>query len=233
MGTALCSFVFLGLTVDTFRQMPQLTNAHNLSPEVIKGKHLWDVNNCMGCHTLLGEGGYYAPELTKVYERRGPAFIKAMLTDPESMYPGRRKMQAYDLTEEEMDAFVAFFKWVGEMDLQGFPPKPQLLPVAVPAAGQGGIAETMAQPKVFNQMCVACHSMNGQGGMVGPALDNIGSKMTKAELIAWITDPKAVKPETTMPKLPLSEADVIELAAYLTLLKSPTSDPSIDQQEAK
>jgi nitric oxide reductase subunit C len=53
----------------------------------------------MGCHTLLGEGAYYAPELTKVYERRGPAFIRAMLRDPEAMYPGQRKMQNYDFTE--------------------------------------------------------------------------------------------------------------------------------------
>ena len=82
----------------------------------------------MGCHTILGEGAYYAPELTKVYERRGPAFIKAMLRDPEAMYPGQRRMVKYDFTDEEMEAMVAFLKWIGEMDLNGFPPEPTLLP---------------------------------------------------------------------------------------------------------
>lgn len=222
VGTTICSVVFLGLTVDTFRQMPIITNEQNLTPQVIRGKHLWDENNCMGCHTLLGEGGYYAPELTKVYERRGPEFIRAMLKDPEAMYPGKRKMQRYNLPDEDMDALIAFFKWIGEMDLQGFPPKAQLLPVAVSQGAHGPTADVMTQPKIFSQMCVACHSIGGQGGVVGPALDGVGDRKTKEELIAWLNDPLKVKPDSKMPKLPLSEADIIELAAYLTFLKSPS-----------
>ena len=92
------------------------------------GKHLWERNNCMGCHTLLGEGAYYAPELTKVYERRGPEFIQAMLRDPQAMYPGQRRMVKYDFTDAEIAALVAFLQWIGEMDLNGFPAKPTLLP---------------------------------------------------------------------------------------------------------
>ena len=42
---------------------------------------------------LLGEGAYYAPELTRVYARRGPDFIAAMLRDPEAMYPGQRRSE--------------------------------------------------------------------------------------------------------------------------------------------
>ena len=124
LGTAFFASIFLALTYDTFQQIPRQTNAHNLTSEVIHGKDLWDQKNCMGCHTLLGEGAYYAPELTKVYENRGPEFIKLMLTDPESMFPGERKMVKYDMTEEEKDALVAFFKWIGEIDTNGFPPKP-------------------------------------------------------------------------------------------------------------
>ena len=91
--------MFLLLTLDTIRRVPEQTNADNLTPQAIAGKHLWDRHNCMGCHTILGEGAYYAPELTKVYERRGPEFIEAMLTDPcEAMnsYPGQRRMVKYD-----------------------------------------------------------------------------------------------------------------------------------------
>ena len=98
----------------------------------------------MGCHTILGEGAYYAPELTKVYERRGPEFIKAMLRDPEAMYPGQRRMVKYDFTDEEMEAMVAFLKWIGEMDLNGFPPEPTLLPVTVPTVGPEVVAAGFA-----------------------------------------------------------------------------------------
>lgn len=219
IGTAVSSLVFIGLTIDTFRQIPVQTNVQAMDAKVVHGKELWDKNNCMGCHTLLGEGGYYAPELTKVYERRGPEFIRAMLKDPEIMYPGNRKMQQYHFTAEEMDSLVAFFKWIGEMDLNGFPPQAQLLPVAVPK-GSDVVASTVQQPKVFNQMCIACHSLHGQGGTVGPALDNVGDRKDRDQLIAWLTDPAKVKPDSKMPKMPLTQEQITELAAYLSQEKA-------------
>ena len=220
-GTILFSGVFLWLTVDTVNDVRKRHSNITLTPEIVRGKYIWEDNNCMGCHTLLGEGGYYAPELTLVYERRGPEFIKAMLRDPESMYPGQRKMQKYDLTEEEISSLVAFFKWIGEMDLNGFPPRNQILNVAVPE-GSEAVASEITQPKIFSQMCVACHSIGGQGGVVGPALDDIGHRKSREDLIVWLTDPQKVKPGTLMPKMPLSEEDIAELAAYLTTLKKNT-----------
>ena len=173
----------------------------------------------MGCHTLLGEGAYYAPELTKVYERRGPEFIKAMLRDPQAMYPGQRRMVQYHFTDGEIEALLAFLQWIGEMDLNGFPPKPTLLPVAVPVASRDNVVARREQPKVFNQLCIACHSLGGQGGVVGPALDDVGSRRDYNNLVVWLTDPQQVKPGTLMPKLPLSEADIVELASFLSQMK--------------
>jgi nitric oxide reductase subunit C len=62
---------FVGLTVDTIRaRYPRQTHAERTSrPRSSRGKNLWDSSNCMGCHTLLGEGAYYAPELTRVSTR--------------------------------------------------------------------------------------------------------------------------------------------------------------------
>ncbi|HEY5870155.1 MAG TPA: c-type cytochrome [Candidatus Tectomicrobia bacterium] len=56
--------MFLLLTIDTIRRVPAQTKQQNLTEQVVHGKHLWERNNCMGCHTLLGEGAYYAPELS-------------------------------------------------------------------------------------------------------------------------------------------------------------------------
>lgn len=215
-GTALCGIAFVALTVDTFNRIPKQTNASQITPAVARGKELWDKSNCMGCHTLLGEGAYYAPELTKVFERRGPAFIRAMLTDPEKMYPGQRRMWKYDFSEAEKDDLIAFFEWIGKMDLNGFPPKPHLGGVATPS---GAIATTTDRPQVFNQLCVACHALGGQGGQVGPALDGVGGRMTAVQLDAWLADPPAVKPGTAMPKLPLTDGQRQELTAFLSTLK--------------
>ena len=219
-GTALCSVAFIGLTIDSFARMPAQTNASAITPAVSRGKDLWESSNCMGCHTLFGEGAYYAPELTKVYERRGPAFIRAMLHDPEAMYPGQRKMENFHFNDGQIDDLVAFLEWAGKVDLQGFPPKPTLMPVAVPAASGPAIAKATNRPKVFNQLCVACHSLGGQGGHVGPALDAVGDRRDAAYLVKWLHDPPAVKPGTAMPKLPLSDGQIDELVAFLSLQKA-------------
>jgi nitric oxide reductase subunit C len=63
--------VFLLLTSDTIRRVLAQTKQQNLPAQVVHGKDLWERNNCMGCHTLLGAGAYYAPELTKGICQRG------------------------------------------------------------------------------------------------------------------------------------------------------------------
>ncbi len=124
-GTLLFSLIFLGLSYESITaSVPKKTNADQISDAVIRGKHIWDSNNCMGCHTLLGEGAYYAPELTKVYERKGETYIKTVLMSEKPWAPRGRQMVAYGLSEEDANDVVEFFKWVNEMDLNGFPPKP-------------------------------------------------------------------------------------------------------------
>lgn len=226
-GTAVTFAIFFALTAHTFTRIPHLTNQEDLTEQVAHGKRLWDESNCMGCHTILGEGGYYAPELTRVYERRGAVFIRAMLEDPQGMYPGERKMQEYPFTDEEIDAFIAYFEWVGRIDTNGFPPTPSLMQLAVPTqADAPSIVARVDRPQVFNQLCIACHALGGQGGQVGPPLDNIGDRMGRDELLAWLTDPQAVKPDTTMPNLPLTDTQVKELAAFLAQLRSPARNDS-------
>jgi nitric oxide reductase subunit C len=165
----------------------------------------------MGCHTILGEGAYYAPELTKVYDRRGEAFIKSMLKDPQAMYPGQRKMTNYNFTDDQINDLTEFLKWIGTMDLNGFPPKPDL--------AQNQAVAVSSKPKIYDQVCAACHSLNGVGGVVGPALDNVGNKYDQQYLTTWLRDPASVKPGTTMPKLTLSDSEVNELVAFLSSLK--------------
>ncbi len=125
-GTILSFVIFLGLSWDTLsRQVPAQTNSSALTSEVVKGKKLWDKNNCMGCHTILGEGAYYAPELTRVIDRRGPEFVKAILTSQAPWAPRGRKMVAYGFSDQDANDLVAFFTWIGKTDLNGFPAPPK------------------------------------------------------------------------------------------------------------
>ena len=213
VGTAVCTLAMVGLTIDSFRRIPSQTHAERITPAVERGKDLWDHSNCMGCHTLLGEGGYYAPELTRVYRRRGPEFIRAMIRNPEAMYPGQRRMQNYHFNEAQIDDLVAFLQWIDGMDLNGFPAAPTLNNVALTT---GSLAPVGDRPQVFNQLCVACHALGGRGGAVGPALDNVGTRLTADYLTRWLTNPQSIRPATTMPRLPLSEQQIAELVAFLS-----------------
>lgn len=214
-GTAACATVFLGLSWDTFQQIPARTNAAALTEGVKRGKHLWEDNNCMGCHTLFGEGAYYAPELTKVFDRRGAAFITAQLKDPEAMFPGERKMTNYHFQDEEIADLVSFFEWCGKVDLNGFPARPTL---GAPAA-RAASPTALQRPAIFSQLCVACHALEGAGGTVGPALDGVGSRYDADYLTRRLRDPVSVMANSKMPKLPLTDEQVSELVTFLSSQK--------------
>lgn len=128
------SGVFLLLTVDSVYRVGGRSHAEDMTEQVVRGKEIWERNNCMGCHTILGEGAYYAPELTKVVERRGEVWLKLFLRDPEAMYPGRRRMVRYDWTDAEIDDVIAFLGWIGRIDTNGFPAAPDMAKGVVPAA---------------------------------------------------------------------------------------------------
>jgi nitric oxide reductase subunit C len=121
-GSVFFFLLFIALTVDTTYTLPKRDNSQNLTPEVIRGKKIWETNNCIGCHTLLGEGAYFAPELGNVYKRRGPDFIKAWIKLQPTGIPGRRQMPQFHLSDPELDDLVAFLKYTSEINTNKWPP---------------------------------------------------------------------------------------------------------------
>lgn len=217
-GTALFSIAFLALTVDSLGQVAARSNENEMSESVVRGKTIWDKNNCMGCHTILGEGAYYAPELTKVVDRRGKEWMRVFLRDPEAMFPGQRRMVNYHLSEGQIEDLVAFFDWIGKIDTNGFPAKPDIAPAGpalAPTSVGVGSARLASAPAMFKSVCIACHSVDGQGGKVGPPLDDVAGRYTPEKLDAWLSNPTSVKPGTAMPNLGLSPAVRTELIQWL------------------
>lgn len=83
-GSAFFFAIFLGLTAHShYYMVTTSTNAATLSDSVARGKHVWERNSCINCHTLLGEGAYFAPEVGNVWDRWGgredPAAAREML----------------------------------------------------------------------------------------------------------------------------------------------------------
>ena len=101
------------------------------------GKLGSQAKNCMDCHTLLGNGAYYAPDLTKAWldPAWGPeGSLQAMTgksTKEEAMaeflqhpnqYPTHaRMMPDLGITAKEAIGLVAFLKHMSSIDTNGFP----------------------------------------------------------------------------------------------------------------
>src|SRR5688572_29517088 len=110
-STGIATLVFLALTLDSHRQFPKLTNAENITPAVTAGTDVWHKYNCINCHTLFGEGAYYAPDLTKITQHRGEAYLKAYMKDPSKFYDEqkhRRLMPTQNLSDQEISDLIAF-----------------------------------------------------------------------------------------------------------------------------
>ena len=98
---------------------------------VTLGKLTVQAKNCMNCHTLLGNGAYYAPDLTKAWldpawahEDIREGLMLDFLQDPTAnarTFGTGRRMPNLDITEEEARGIVAFLKWMSSIDTNGFP----------------------------------------------------------------------------------------------------------------
>jgi nitric oxide reductase subunit C len=98
---------------------------------VSKGKLTVQARNCMNCHTLLGNGAYYAPDLTKSWLDQGwgseslrEELMFSFLKDPASnmrSFGSGRKMPNLNLSDEEARSVIAFLKWMSSIDTNGFP----------------------------------------------------------------------------------------------------------------
>ena len=128
-GSSMFLFLrFLVLTFDTIMTLPKRDNREAITPVVAQGKLLWEENDCIGCHTLLGEGAYFAPELGNVYTRFGnskDAIKGFIMSRPKDGIPGRRSMPQFNFNDEELDALAEFLKYASEINTAGWPPNIQ------------------------------------------------------------------------------------------------------------
>ncbi len=128
-GTLFFLLVFLALTFQNEQIIPKRDRHEMLAanPQIAAGKAVWENHDCIGCHTLLGEGAYFAPELGNVVKRFGgvepvKAFIKGRPVDG---VPGRRSMPQFNMTDKELDDLAAFLDYVSKIDTANWPPNIQ------------------------------------------------------------------------------------------------------------
>lgn len=130
-GSLFFIVIFVGLTLHSHNYIvTRSTAAVPLTEEVAAGKHVWERHTCINCHSLMGEGAYFAPELMNVMTRWGVSddpemafeVLKGWMEAQPSGVEGRRQMPQFNLSDEELRALAAFLLFVDKIDAQGWPP---------------------------------------------------------------------------------------------------------------
>jgi nitric oxide reductase subunit C len=97
---------------------------------VSHGKITTQAKNCMDCHTILGNGAYYAPDLTKAWldpmwgskDVREQLMVAFLMDPSDKLHNGLgRRMPKLGITPDEARAVVAYLKWMSAIDTNGFP----------------------------------------------------------------------------------------------------------------
>jgi len=132
-GTIFFFVIFVGLVAHSYSYIVNVsTDVKGLTASVAHGKRIWEENSCINCHTILGEGAYYAPELGNVWKRymdtndNDPKAARQGIIDwiksMPSGTPGRRQMPHFNLSDKDLNALVDFFKWTSTIKTQNWPP---------------------------------------------------------------------------------------------------------------
>jgi len=200
-GTLSSLALFLALTVDTHRQFHALTHADQLDQRVVAGKKVFEKYNCNDCHTILGFGGYYAPDLTRAYSRQGEDAIVRRLEHPEVAFADSyRKMPQQHLRPEEIADLVAFLKWVSAIENHDWPPQDSV--ARWKRSTQNLIASATLSPGaalVKQEDCLSCHSLGELGEKKGPRLEWIGARRDAAYIADYLANPEKLAPGAAMP----------------------------------
>lgn len=201
VGTLSSLVLFLALTFDTHGQFAALTNADKLDEQVVAGKRAFERHNCNDCHTILGFGGYYAPDLTRVWTRLGEDSIKRRLRSPEVAFADSyRKMPQQNLSAQEIDDIAGYLEWVSAIENNDWPPQhserrwkrstERLMAGAVLSPGAA---------LVNQEDCLSCHALGERGERKGPRLEWIAARRDARWIADYLVDPQAVAPGSEMP----------------------------------
>ena len=99
-----------------------------------RGKLVIQSRACMDCHTFMGNGAYYAPDLTKAWldpawdawtaitgaQTKDDAMARFLMA-PDQYATWQRKMPNLGISWQEAQATVAYLKWLSAIDTNGFP----------------------------------------------------------------------------------------------------------------
>jgi nitric oxide reductase subunit C len=129
-GTVFFFAIFAALVAHSYIRARDLETAHPITEAVAQGKRVWEKHACFDCHTLLGEGARYAPEIGRVWLKYGGESdpggaretLRAWFKSQPTGLSDRHQMPQFNLSDKDLDDLIEFLRWTSFVDTQGWPP---------------------------------------------------------------------------------------------------------------
>jgi mono/diheme cytochrome c family protein len=177
------------------------------------GAMIFRFQNCAGCHTMRGiPGSPNAPDLAPEGSRVHANWLQSYLAKPHPIrtfgfHPGTgSRMPTYALTTDEVKTLTSHIISLKSDTATSYAPS------RLSAYAQKKAA-TILRSKLS---CLGCHQFDGEGGKVGPDISALKSRLRPGFVDRMIRDPQHAVPQTVMPAIPLSSAEINLLASFLS-----------------
>jgi mono/diheme cytochrome c family protein len=176
------------------------------APLLTRGRAVFEESGCIGCHKLHGTGGVLGPELDRVGANRSAEWLVKHFKNPAAVTPASA-MPPIKATDADLDALTLYvLSFTGETLSSYFV---SMKTIPGPQAGR----------RLFEEKgCIGCHAVGGKGGIVGPALDEVGKRHDPQWIAAHFRNPVAVSPGSVMPQFNFNEQEVRALTEFLLSL---------------
>ncbi|NOZ68505.1 MAG: c-type cytochrome, partial [Deferribacteres bacterium] len=178
------------------RPVPPRYRKTLLDPESIemRGRALFERYNCTGCHRLRGEGRGIAPALDREAEKSRPEWLFNFLKRPHKIRPApilRARMPDFNLPDRDAVTLIEYLSYVAGEPFP-FNPEPKRQVYA---------EDVRDGEKLYREVfaCIACHSLNGTGGRIGPDHTDLASRLKRPWVEKWLKNPLSIKPDVRMP----------------------------------
>jgi len=158
--------------------------------------------------------------------------------DADRTHDGQPGWEPIDRRQLDPGPYYIVWSKPDQSDAKGYPWPYQLAAIEIvhfekkyPFTLPGGVAEDSPAWRgfrTFREQCISCHSVNGQGGKIGPDL-NVPKSIVEYRPIdqvkAYIRDPETFRYSSMPAHHELSDAQLDELIAYFSTMKTRKHDP--------
>src|ERR1039457_73049 len=162
---------------------------------------------CQSCHTINGNGGNMAPELTFEGSAVQRKWLLDFMNNPNTLRPMLiRRMPKFNLSDAEIKSLADYM--LSAYQASGFDSQ------ALEASALNADAAARGKELFYTKYaCQSCHTADFKTdkGYVGPPLADAGDRLTPVWIYRWLKNPNALTPGTMMPNPNLPDGEAKDL----------------------